>query len=198
MTWPPACTRRDELLAKHTSFRIGGPADCFAEPSTLEELEEVLRTASHIGMPVVVIGGGTNTLAADRGIRGVMLHLGAGFRTIQTVSAPESPVVDVVCGAALLTQRLVSCAAQEGWGEVEALAGLPGHIGGAVSMNAQNIGRWVQAIRLVGFDGTVHALTREQIQFQYRDAVLPPGIIAQVVLCFPRVPVAEAAEGIAK
>ena len=198
MTWPPACTRRDELLANHTSFRIGGPADCFAEPSTLEELEEVLRAASRAGMPVVVIGGGTNTLAADRGIRGVVLHLGAGFRTIHTVSEPESPVVDVVCGAALLTQRLVSCAAQEGWGEVDALAGLPGHIGGAVSMNAQNIGRWVQEIRLVAFDGAVHVLTREQMQFHYRDAALPPGIIAQVVLRVPRVPVPEAAAGIAR
>ena len=192
MMWPHDCICRHEPLANHTSFRIGGPAEWFAEPSTLEELACVLREASAVGLPVSTVGGGTNTLAADRGMRGVVVHLGRGFRTMRDLSDPHAPVARVACGAALLTQRLVMLAAAHGWGELEALAGLPGQLGGAVAMNAQEIGRFIEQIRVVSFDGTVQQLTREQLQFAYRYTALPPGIIAEVILQFPRVPTAEA------
>lgn len=196
MPWPRGCIRRDELLARHTSFRIGGCAEWFAEPSTLEELMEALREATRAGLPVSVIGGGTNTLVADRGLRGLVVHLGAGFRTLEALESPEAPMARVRCGAALLTQRLVALAAQHGWGELEALAGLPGQLGGAVAMNAQGIGRFVHSIRLVAFDGTLHELTREHLRFAYRYAALPPGLIAQVMLQFPRLPLEEASNRI--
>lgn len=198
MTWPRDCIRRDEPLANHTSFRIGGPAEWFAEPSTLDELIALLRQARLAGLPVSVIGGGTNTLAPDRGIRGLVLHLGRGFRTIQDASRPEDPTARVACGAALLTQRLVFLAATHGWGELEALAGLPGHLGGAVAMNAQDIGRFITRVELVSLDGTLHELTRERLRFAYRDAALPSGIITQVGLEFQKVPPAEAYERIRK
>ncbi|MBI4342368.1 MAG: UDP-N-acetylmuramate dehydrogenase [Candidatus Omnitrophica bacterium] len=196
MTWPHSCIRPHELLADHTSFRIGGPAEWFAEPSTLEELVDVLRAASRLGLPVSVIGGGTNTLAADRGIRGVVIHLGREFRTITDLSHPDEPMATVVCGASLLTQRLVYLAAKHGWGDLELLAGLPGQLGGAVAMNAQGIGQFVQQVSLVGFDGTVRQLTREQLRFRYRFAELEPGIVTEVILRFPKVPPAEAYERI--
>ena len=196
MPWPHACIRPREPLANHTSFRIGGPAEWFAEPSSLDELVTLLREASCVGLPVSVVGGGTNTLAADRGIRGLVLHLGNGFRTAQVTSPPEAPLAQVSCGAALLTQRLVFLAAKYGWGELEALAGLPGQIGGAVAMNAQEIGRFVQRISLVSFDGAVREITREQLRFSYRYTALEPGIVTEVVLQFPKVPPAEAYERI--
>mgnify|MGYP001575130341 FL=1 len=196
MTWPTGCVRRHESLANHTSFRIGGPAEWFAEPSNPEELVRVLREASTLGLPVSVVGGGTNTLAADRGIRGLVVHLGRGFRTIRDVSDQEAPEARVVCGASLLTQRLVYLAAHRGWGELESLAGLPGHLGGAVTMNAQDIGRFLREIHLVSFDGTVRRLTRDQLRFSYRYAALDPGIVTEVVLEFPKVPQAEAYERI--
>lgn len=196
MKWPRNCMRPDELLANHTSFRIGGPAERFAEPSTLEELIGVLRHAQRQGLPVSVIGGGTNTLAADRGVRGLVLHLGAGFRTIQELGQPDEPTAQVMCGASLLTQRLVYLATRHGWGDVESLAGLPGQLGGAVVMNAQHIGRFVQRVRIVSLDGTVQDLAREQLRFHYRYAELPQGIIVDVTMRFPRVPPAEAYERI--
>ncbi|MBI4341430.1 MAG: UDP-N-acetylmuramate dehydrogenase [Candidatus Omnitrophica bacterium] len=196
MLWPTNCVRQREPLADHTSFRIGGPAEHFAEPSTLEELIGVLREARSRRLPVCVVGGGTNTLAPDRGICGLVVHLGRGFRTIQDVSESDSPMVRVRCGAALLTQRLVYLAAKHGWGELEALAGLPGWVGGAVSMNAQEIGRFVQEVHLVRFDGTQRLLMREQLAFSYRDAALEPGIISHVVLQFPKVAPEEAYERI--
>ena len=192
MPWQSSCIRRHELLADHTSFRIGGPAEYFAEPSTLEELRAVLREAWQRRLPVSVIGGGTNTLAPDRGIRGLVVHLGRGFRTIQDLGESEGASVRVRCGAALLTQRLVYLAAKHGWGELEALAGLPGWVGGAVSMNAQDIGRFVQEVHLIRFDGTARALLRDQLAFKYRDAALEPGIISHVVLQFPKVAPEEA------
>ena len=196
MTWPAGCVRRNEPLANHTSFRIGGPAEWYAEPSNPEELVRVLRQASTLGLPVSVIGGGTNTLAADRGIRGLVIRLGRGFRTIRDVNAPEAPTAHVICGASLLTQRLVYLAAHRGWGELETLAGLPGHLGGAVTMNAQDIGRFIQALTLVTFDGRLRRLTRDDLQFSYRYTALEPGIVTDVTLEFPKVPQGEAYERI--
>jgi UDP-N-acetylmuramate dehydrogenase len=196
MTWPRACIRPHESLADHTSFRIGGPAEWFAEPATLEELTDLLRDAWRLGLPVSVVGGGTNTLAPDRGIRGVVIHLGRGFRTIRDVSAAEDPVARVSCGASLLTQRLVYLASQRGWGELETLAGLPGQIGGAVAMNAQDIGRFVQEVHLVKPDGTLRRIGRDELRFHYRDTALPPGIIAEVVLGFPKIDPQQAYERI--
>jgi len=196
MTWPHSCIRPHEPLANHTSFRIGGPAEWFAEPSTLEELLDTLRDAARVGVPVSVVGGGTNTLAADRGIRGLTVHLGRGFRTIENLSHPDEGVARVSCGGALLTQRLVFLATKHGWGEAEILAGLPGQLGGAVAMNAQEIGRFIQQVTLVSFDGAIRHLTREQLRFSYRSTALEPGIITDVVLEFPKVSPAEAYERI--
>ena len=189
---PSDCVRRQEPLADHTSFRIGGPAEFFAEPSTLAELITLLRDSWRKGLPVSVLGGGTNTLAPDRGIHGTVLHLGRGFRTVEDLSQPEETQATVRCGAALLTQRLVYLATQRGWGDLELLAGLPGWIGGAVSMNAQDIGRFVKEVTIVSFEGTLQKLSREELSFSYRYAALHPGIITDVVLQFPKVPAAEA------
>ena len=156
----------------------------------------MLRHADQRGIPVSVVGGGTNTLAADRGVRGLVVHLGRGFRTIRDVSHPDEPTARVACGAALLTQRLVYLAARYGWGELETLAGLPGQIGGAIAMNAQDIGRFVRQVMIVSFDGTVQELSRDHLRFNYRYTALPTGIIVTVDLQFPKVPPADAYERI--
>ena len=198
MTWPLSCVRANESLAKHTSFRIGGPAEWFAEPLTVEELAAVLQEASARRLSITVLGGGTNSLASDRGVRGLVLHLGRGFQRIERLPASEDGTVRVRCGAALTTQRLVSLAAQEGWGGLDVLAGLPGQIGGAVSMNAQGIGAFVDSVTLATFDGSVRQVGREELLFKYRDASLPAGIVTDVVLHFPTAPPDEASASIQK
>ena len=192
MHWPSNCIRNEEPLSDHTSFRIGGPAEYFAEPTTIDELLGVVREAKKQSVPVSVVGGGTNTLAPDGGIRGLVVHLGRGFKTVEDISEPESPVASVRCGAALLTQRLIFLAAKYGWGDLETLAGLPGWVGGAICMNAQDIGRFVHEVQLVTFDGTLKTITRDQLVFKYRYAAIEPGIIAHVVLQFPKVAPEEA------
>jgi UDP-N-acetylmuramate dehydrogenase len=194
MSWPLACVRPLEPLADHTSFRIGGPAEWFAQPQTPEELAQLLQQAGRFGMPVSVVGGGTNTLAADRGIRGLVIHLGRGFRTARELEAPDAPTARVACGASLLTQRLVFLATRHGWGGLETLAGLPGQIGGALAMNAQEIGRFVREVTLVTFDGALRQLNREALHFAYRYTGLEPGIVTEVVLEFPKVAPEEAYE----
>lgn len=185
MSWPLNCVTRQERLANHTSFRIGGPAEWYAEPSDLDELLQLLQAADRVGVPVSVIGGGTNLLVADRGLRGVIVNLGRSFRTVEVVSHGDDHAALVRCGAALLTQRLVALACQYGWGGLETLAGLPGRLGGAVAMNAQDIGRFVEQITLVSFHGVTTQLGRGRLRFAYRDTALEPGIITEIILRFP-------------
>ncbi len=192
MSWPGTCIRREEPLSNHTSFRIGGPAEWFAEPSSVEELAAVIREADRLGLPISVIGGGTNTLAADRGVRGLVIHLGSAFRKLETIGATEDPVATVRCGSAVLSQRLVMTGAREGWDLVEILAGLPGQVGGAVVMNAQGIGRFVQGLTIISSEGRIQCVDRDALHFGYRSSALPSGVIVEAILAFPRIPVEEA------
>ncbi|OGX13101.1 MAG: UDP-N-acetylenolpyruvoylglucosamine reductase [Omnitrophica WOR_2 bacterium RIFCSPHIGHO2_02_FULL_63_39] len=188
MTWPSAGVRSTELLANHTSFRIGGPAEWFAEPHGLDELLGLLREANRQGILVSVIGGGTNLLVADRGVRGLVISLRRGrpFRLVEVLSQEGEPQVRVRCGSAVYTQQLVTLGGCHGWGGVDLLAGLPGQIGGAMVMNAQNIGQRVERIRVVSWAGSVQELTRDQLAFAYRYTRLPPGIVVDATLRFER------------
>ncbi len=188
MTWPRACVRPTELLANHTSFRIGGPAEWYAEPQGLDELLALLREATRHGVPVSVVGGGTNLLVADRGVRGMVISLRRGrpFRMVEVLSQEEEPLVRIRCGSAVYTQQLVTLGGCHGWGGVDLLTGLPGQIGGAIVMNAQNIGQFVERIRLMSLSGAIHEMTREQLQFAYRYTRMEPGILVDAILQFER------------
>ena len=193
MNWPLPLVHPDEPLVNHTSFRIGGPAEWYAEPETLEELQALLRAASARGVPVSAIGGGTNVLVPDRGVRGLVIRLGKGFRTVEVLGDGCANEALVRCGAAVMTQRLVTLAGRHGWDGFELMAGLPGQIGGAVMGNAQQIGRFVEQVRLVTADGEVRELDRSRLQFAYRDTAIEPGIVVEALLRVPTIDPAEAA-----
>jgi len=122
------------------------------------------------------------------------MHLGRAFRKVEVQNPIDASEVRVCCGAAISTQRLVALACQHGWGDLEALAGLPGQLGGAVVMNAQNIGRFVEQITLVSLTGTVEQFTHEQLRFAYRYTAVEPGVIVEVAFRFSRVPSERATE----
>ena len=188
----------DEPLAKHTSLRIGGPVDWFAEPEDADELCGLLAETAQAGESVVFVGGGTNLLVSDRGFRGLAIRLHRPYFT-QTEMLDDASTSDRVrlwCGAGVAVNRLVTLAAQAGWGDTERLAGLPGSVGGAVAGNAQEIGQFIEAVVLVDAAGVMHRLEREALHFAYRHADLPAGIIVRVQLSFPRVPPADAASAI--
>ena len=135
-----ASARYDEPMSAHTTFRVGGPADLFVEPSTAEELRELIGFFTSNGIPVSILGGGSNLLIADRGIRGAVVSL-ASFNKIGRIPVPNASVpsgrVLVRAGAGCTMKALTEWCAADGIGGMERFAGLPGSVGGAVFMNAR-------------------------------------------------------------
>jgi len=122
--------RLDEPMSAHTSFRIGGPADLFAAPETAEEAAAILSLASRLSVPVFLLGGGTNILVADRGIRGLVVDLGRLARVEES-----GGLVSARCGAPM--SGVCELALARGLTGLEFCFGLPGSVGGAVWMNAR-------------------------------------------------------------
>jgi UDP-N-acetylmuramate dehydrogenase len=173
-------------LARYTSFRIGGPADVFVEPDTLEELRTVLSLLYEHAVSVFLLGGGTNILVSDKGVRGVVVKLGEGFNYARWEEAGETARVKV--GAAASLGRFVREAVRKGYGGVEFAEGIPGSVGGGLLMNAGAFGgelsRVVEAITGVCQDGSLARLSGEAVGFAYRQTMLPPRfVVAEVEFC---------------
>ena len=126
----PGGVRRGEPLAKHVSFRIGGPADILVLPPTLESLDAAAAWLYTEGLPFTVLGRGSNVLIADRGIRGVVVKTGRGQEGV----IYDGPHVHAECGVSL--PHLSRRTAERGLAGLEFAAGIPGSVGGAVVMNA--------------------------------------------------------------
>ncbi len=181
-------------LARYTSFRIGGPADAFAEPTTLEELRTLLAILHTEGVPFFLLGGGTNLLISDKGVRGVVIKLGDGFNYTSWKEQGDAAIVNV--GAAHSLGRFVREAVRQGYHGVEFAEGIPGSVGGGLLMNAGAFGgelsRVVAAITGVHGEGVIRRLTGEEVGFAYRRTVLPPQfVVAEVEFHLPRGKLAE-------
>jgi len=162
-------------LARHTSLRIGGPAELLVQPDTIEELVAVVRGAARAGVPLTVLGGGSNVLVADGGIRGIVVKLGRGFRTLAFEGTR------VRAGAAVQLGRLARETAARGLAGLEHAEGIPGTVGGAVRGNAGayggDIASVLECIEGVDGDGSVRELPRDAVGFGYRRAGLPSAFI---------------------
>ena len=128
--FPGLTLRENEPMKAHCSFRIGGPAEVFAEPGSEEELCALWRYLRALGAPVTVIGNGTNLLVHDEGVRGVIVHLGERFSAISC----ENERIFACAGVTL--SRLATEAKERGLAGLEFAHGIPGSLGGAVIMNA--------------------------------------------------------------
>lgn len=122
--------RYKEPLAFHTSLRVGGPADIFVVAETCDDIGAACLFAAQEQLPVFLLGGGSNVLVGDRGIRGLGIKLGAAF------TRSEVHGEDVVVGAAATLSSVIRQAAALELGGLEALAGIPGTLGGALATNA--------------------------------------------------------------
>lgn len=178
-----ASLRLGEPLGRHTSFRIGGPADVFVEVASVSELAGVLRACAEHGAAVFFLGGGTNLLVSDRGARGVVVKLGRAFDFIEWQLAGETPRLRV--GAAVPFKRLVLRTVAQGLAGLEFGEGIPGTIGGGLLMNAGafggEIGRTVDAIEAVTERGDRVVLPRERLGFAYRRLELPMRAVVTAV-----------------
>lgn len=166
-------------LARYTSFRIGGPADALAEPDTLEELQTLLALLNTESIPFFLLGGGTNILVSDKGVRGVVIKLGEGFNYASWEE--QEDVASVRVGAANSLGRFVREAVRKGYAGVEFAEGIPGSVGGGLLMNAGAFGgelsAVVETITGVHRDGSVVCLAGETLGFAYRRTALPPQFV---------------------
>lgn len=160
--------RISEEMMHHTSFRIGGPTDLFIIPASGNDLIKLFETLSGEDIPSYILGGGTNLLVPDRGIRGVVIQSGPGIGDFNFRG--ESLIAEA--GASL--PRLVRAACENGLSGLEFAAGIPGTIGGAVVMNAGcgggDISQVVSRVRTFKPGSGIKDWTEKECQFEYRSS----------------------------
>ncbi|HEX3869516.1 MAG TPA: UDP-N-acetylmuramate dehydrogenase [Pirellulales bacterium] len=170
--------RQDEPLALHTWFRLGGPAQFFAEPETTDELVELVKRSRSEGMSVRLLGGGSNILAGDEGVRGLVIKLSS-----VTFSNIEINGRNVRAGGAAKFGHVISAAVSKGLAGMETLVGIPGTIGGALHGNAGgrggDIGQWTCQATVLTRSGEFIERKREDLVFAYRQSSLDELVILE-------------------
>lgn len=168
--------RENVPLAPMMHLRIGGPAEWFVEPYAEEDAAMAVRVCRELGMPLRVLGGGSNVLVADEGVRGVVLHLGNLNRTTRDGNR-------VAAGAGVTLPSLLRATKDIGLAGLERLTGIPAHVGGAVAMNAGTRDGetfdLLVSLTVVEPDGTIAVRRPEQFRHQYRDGGLGEAIALQ-------------------
>src|SRR5215204_3094326 len=127
---PFPAAKLDEPLKRYTAWKIGGPADALLEPSNADELVKAVKTAREHDISITILGGGTNVLILDGGIRGLTIRLARALTEIRMGDA------SVVADAGVLYPALANATAARGLEGLEFATGIPGTVGGAVFMNA--------------------------------------------------------------
>lgn len=156
----------DEPMARHTSYKIGGPADIFVQPSDIEELCLLIALARSNSVPIHYFGAGSNLLVSDAGIRGMVVNLGSGFKQMHVAGNI------LVAGAAVTLPSLVRRALGASLSGLEGLSGIPGTVGGAVCMNAGTPSGCIKdtlvSVKALGADGTLLDLSADDLSMAYR------------------------------
>jgi UDP-N-acetylmuramate dehydrogenase len=166
----------DEPLKRYTAWKIGGPADALLEPTDAEELIEAVEMARGHGVPVTVLGGGTNVLVRDGGIRGLTIRLAKSLTGVQINGC------SVTAEAGVLYPVLANTTAGRGLKGIEFATGIPGTVGGAVYMNAGAYGGetkdvldWADVFqegKVVRMHNDVESLLATSLRLSYRRSVL--------------------------
>lgn len=171
-TLPPVRGRLSEKasLSKVTWFGVGGVAEVLFKPADIDDLASFLK-AKPKGIPVTVIGVGSNLLVRDGGVPGVVIRLGREFVNVEVNHA------DVICGAGALDGNVARAAQEAGVTGLEFLSGVPGTIGGALRMNAGAYGAEMKNVVTgavaLDSDGNRHELSAEDLGFSYRKSTVP-------------------------
>ncbi len=162
--------RFEEPMNKHTTFRIGGNAECFVCVQSIGEMADLNEFCRKEGIPFFLLGKGSNLLVSDRGIPGVVAYFG---EEMSSISENDGMIV-AEAGATLAA--VANFALQKGLTGFEFAAGIPGSVGGALRMNAgaygSDMSQVVEWVRVLEPDGKIKTLTKEEMQFGYRYSVL--------------------------
>lgn len=161
----------NEQMSKHTSFKIGGPADFFVKVSDSSELKFVLELSKKHEIPLTIIGNGTNLLVRDKGIRGIVLKLELNDFKVER----KNDKAFITVGSGFPVGKLANIALKEELAGLEFLAGIPGTIGGAIRMNAGAYGKEMKDIvvstKYMQKDGKVKKINLEEHNFSYRNSI---------------------------
>jgi UDP-N-acetylmuramate dehydrogenase len=154
-------------LAKHTWYKIGGPARYFVRPRTPEELQESIARCVENNIRYQVLGLGANLLISDEGVNGAVFRFDEEYwRRVKF----DGTTLDV--GAGVDMQKLIVRCVRQGLAGIECLAGIPGTIGGGIRMNAGgkygDLGAFVQTVTVMDNEGTIFQRTRDDLTFEYR------------------------------
>ena len=180
------CTAKELLLeepmAKHTSFRIGGPADVLPQPADEAELAALLKRAGEHAVPVTLVGNGSNLLVRDKGIRGLVIKLSNSFSDMKALGN------ELTFGSGISLAMASKKAASLSLSGLEFAVGIPGTIGGAVYMNAGaydgEMAKVVTSVRVMDREGKISELKASELAFAYRHTALQnSGLIVTSVTC---------------
>lgn len=160
----------DEPMSRHTTFRVGGPADFFVTPKAKEEVRDVIRICKEAGMPYYIIGNGSNLLVSDAGYRGVVVQI---YKEMNEVKV-EGDLVKAQAGA--LLSGIAAKALGAGLSGFEFASGIPGTIGGACVMNAGAYGGEMkdvlESVTVLTGEGKIIELGRNELELGYRTSVI--------------------------
>ena len=162
----------DEPLAKHTTFGIGGPADCMVFPETREELSKLLKYAYQKKISAIFIGSGSNILVWDMGFDGIVISLKKSFKNL-TIKRNSQIIVE----AGVMLGTMVKQAMAAEIGGLESLIGVPGTVGGALIMNAgafgSEISKYFEEAKTMTIEGDTKSYKKGEIEFSYRHSTFP-------------------------
>lgn len=175
---------RNEPMSKHTTFRVGGPADYYLSPHSTEELKKICRICEENELPYFVIGNGSNLLVSDEGYRGAVIQI---YRNMSEIEVEDNTKIRAKAGALLafvaktaLNHRLTG---------MEFASGIPGTIGGAVVMNAGAYGGEMkdilEEVTVLTGDGEVKVLSASELELGYRTSIVKKEgyLVLEAVLC---------------
>lgn len=158
-------------MAGFSTLRVGGPAEAVLYADELQDLSRLLRWLKKNDVPWVVIGRGSNILVPDEGLAGVAIILGKGFSAIERINTEKNRVL-LRAGAGCPLARLVRYCSRHGLAGLEFAVGIPGSVGGAITMNAGcwggDIGSILHSLTFLDPDGNIHEEDRENLIFSYR------------------------------
>src|SRR5258708_6769625 len=170
--------RENEPLAPYTWFRLGGRAAYFAEPTNVEELSALVRRCHEEGLPVRMLGGGSNLLVRDEGVPGMVVALGAAaFGRIEVAGRK------LIAGGGAKLGHVISTAVREGLAGLEMLVGIPGTVGGALHTNAGthagDIGQTAASGTVMTRKGEIVTRQKNELRFGYRNSSLDELVILE-------------------
>lgn len=171
-----------EPMAAHTTFRVGGPADCFLQLENTEQLIRVQKYLNQVDVPFFLLGNGSNLLVSDNGYRGVILQIGQKMSKIEV----NDCVITAQAGASLA--QVARTAMEHGLSGLEFASGIPGTVGGGVVMNAGaydgEMSQVVVQVNVVNREGEVMELDNETMEFGYRTSTIKSNSFAVTEVVF--------------